>query len=409
MDFAWGYQEDAVVDAESLWGRTDVDKDNYACPFCWIPLNPVSFRKDNLVRPHFKIRDEDHRADCGLDRPAGAGVRGQASHGARSRSGPPEPYISRLADEIRHARQDHSDALAPAPRSRSGRTGARVRTTGTHPQTTQSLRPIVRWYLRNPDGAGHRLKVPGRPESTYGSVFCLIKHRPGYRYQGRHVFYGSPYFARAPRSGPGYLEYTFVQGEDRSVPTPRKFVLRVHTAGWSEGQVANLQFEMEVAAEETRRARGHAGGTRAGASKNPEPWVFFLGDPDPTDPFLFHVHEHRFICTLAWRLRPLPGDASALVPLAGPGERHQVDLSPQLNAVDLSTSAPVLTAAEVEEISAEPLHAPPAATRDVAPAHPADPVRAPGAAPDDVRREAGALGTLRRWVRALLPGGGGRN
>ena len=65
MDRAYDVLMCVEILAEQLLLLEVVDKMNYQCPACSIPVNPVAFESGCKVRPYFKILPNvPHKNDC---------------------------------------------------------------------------------------------------------------------------------------------------------------------------------------------------------------------------------------------------------------------------------------------------------------------------------------------------------
>lgn len=327
MDFAWDTTQQCYINAEDLWGIEPhvVQQRSYCCPFCAIPLTPCSYQRDNLKRPYFSARQRVHAPEC-TPTSAAAGA-ANASTSPTHRSGPPEPYINK----VRFPSLEHHERGGTQVSPLSNREITADGTNGAHgplprhAHTAQAIRAVVRWYLHNPDKATAALDIPGVHGRTYGTIFCAIRYQEGYRFAGQHLFYGSFQYTTPPTEpapAQPYWDITFIQGQSRAkVAQPQKFRVHVHVDRWPPGQQDWFAHELNIALEETKAAHHHTTsraqrrGTHQPTTKTRqvEPWMFFVGEPDQTDPFLFHVRHYHAIFVAAWKYEPLPGNSTALV------------------------------------------------------------------------------------------------
>ena len=176
MDSARDRLTNGVVDAESLWELSEVQRDRYECHGCGAPVIPKSYEKGvNKKRPYFSVLpSQDHIDPCAVD-----GEKDFVARAQRTSIGLPDgfplPFPNKLVITDERPVVD-AQAEAPAGESRSaGRSHPRDKNDAYHGHTVKTLRPICRTYMKYPhDRARLPLSVPGCEGNTFDSVFWRL-------------------------------------------------------------------------------------------------------------------------------------------------------------------------------------------------------------------------------------------
>jgi hypothetical protein len=108
------------------------------------------------------------------------------------------------------------------------------------------------------------------------------------RFAQARVFYGELAWSQAVES-PEHLTISLNAGEWKDEKlTPYQVI--VHWPEWSAVARGRLKNELEVARKEGMEAKKAKKGSRS--------YLFFIGNQDTNSSALFHVLDHRLICTL---------------------------------------------------------------------------------------------------------------
>lgn len=299
MDAARDRATGEIVSGVELWLLDHVDKSGYECRGCGVPLNPVSFERGLKRRPHFKLFDgTSHEDDCDVE--VLNDLKKRARYEPVSRpDGFPVSHPNRLEllerqVVVRSPERIDADGHAASGWQNSSRSApdpsaARRR---RHNWIARTIRPLVRHYMQFPHDRHLALHVPSVDGRTFRQVFKRLFYLPDVYFTEPRIYYGSLHLRRSIE-GEDFVDVWLSQGEwDRS-RSPRQlvhpYVVRIHTAGWSERKRNYVLDEIDVAREEARVAV-HSGDSETRA------WLFFLSRQDAEDRFLFHVDDHRLIC-----------------------------------------------------------------------------------------------------------------
>jgi hypothetical protein len=172
-----------------------------------------------------------------------------------------------------------------------------------HNRTTTTIRPIARHFIDFPNDRKLELIVEplgNNYHNTYEKVFKKITTTSDMYnlYPDKQIFYGTLYVGNKYKKTYENLDLTntfivtLVQGSWTRDRIPRElYQIIVHCSSWSTKAVNTIKREIELAKEEQWEAinKGH---------RETKSWIFFIGNQDKNNPFLFHVDNHRFICCL---------------------------------------------------------------------------------------------------------------
>ncbi|HIE1014525.1 TPA: hypothetical protein ACXJP8_006431, partial [Pseudomonas aeruginosa] len=155
-------------------------------------------------------------------------------------------------------------------------------------RAANSIRPICRAFLRFPYDRHLSLEVPGVAPNTYQTAFKKLRSDGLGQFAQARVFYGELAWSQAVESSE-YLTISLNAGEWKDEKlTPYQVI--VHWLEWSAVARGRLKNELEVARKEGMEAKKAKQASRS--------FLFFIGNQDAKKPALFHVQDHRLICTL---------------------------------------------------------------------------------------------------------------
>lgn len=277
-----------IVEAEDLKLLAVVDTYGYQCTGCNTQAFPRSYRPGNLVRAHFQIRDP-HGPDCeseGESKVIALGKRASVQKELET-----SPGLSPARLELIDTRTI-IDATLPRTEQqtqsvgRQNPTGNTARREGR--RAANSIRPICRAFLFFPHDRHLSLEVPGVAPRTYRTAFKKLRSEGIERFAHVRVFYGELAWSQAVES-PEHLTISLNAGEwEDEKLTPYQVI--VHWQEWSAVARGRLKNELEVARKEGMEAKKAKQASRS--------YLFFIGNQDAQNPALFHVLDHRLICTL---------------------------------------------------------------------------------------------------------------
>lgn len=288
MDNARDRVTQEIVEAEDLKLLASVNSDGYLCSGCNTQVFPRSYRPENLYRAHFFILDP-HGQGCGVEgekKVIARGKRGSVQHELET-----SPGLSPARLQLIDARTIVDPALPRTEQrtqsvSQQDATGNTARREGR--RAANSIRPICRAFLRFPYDRHLSLEVPGVAPTTYQTAFKKLRSKGFERFAQARVFYGELAWSQAIES-PEHLTISLNAGEWVEGELSHYQVL-VHWREWSAVACARLRNELEVARKEGMDAKK--------AKQTSRSYLFFVGDQDDKNPALFHVLDHRLVCTL---------------------------------------------------------------------------------------------------------------
>lgn len=289
MDNARDCVTKEIVEAEDLKLLAVVDTYGYQCTGCDTQAFPRSYRPENLLRAHFQIRDS-HGPGCETEKESK--VIAQGKRGSVQRELETSPGLSPARLQLIDTRTIVDPALPCTEQQtqsvgRQDTMGNTARREGR--RAANSIRPICREFLRFPYDRHLSLEVPGVTPTTYQTAFKKLRSEGLERFAQARVFYGELAWSRAVES-PEHLAISLNAGEwkDEKLTTPYQVI--VHWLEWSAVARGRLKNELEIARKEGMAAKK--------AKKASRSYLFFIGIQDVNSPALFHVLDHRLICTL---------------------------------------------------------------------------------------------------------------
>lgn len=288
MDNARDCVTKEIVEAEDLKLLAVVDTYGYQCTGCDTQAFPRSYRPENLLRAHFQIRDS-HGPGCETEKESK--VIAQGKRGSVQRELETSPGLSPARLQLIDTRTIVDPALPRTEQQtqsvgRQDTMGNTARREGR--RAANSIRPICRAFLRFPYDRHLSLEVPGVVPTTYQTAFKKLRSEGLERFAQARVFYGELAWSQALES-PEHLTISLNAGEwEDEKLTPYQVI--VHWQEWSAVARGRLKNELEVARKEGMEAKKAKKGSRS--------YLFFIGNQDANSPALFHVLDHRLICTL---------------------------------------------------------------------------------------------------------------
>ncbi|BCL70541.1 hypothetical protein TUMSATVNIG1_25030 [Vibrio nigripulchritudo] len=194
MDEARIVESGEVVTAEDLYFIVNVDKTNFCCDECEVPLVPCSYIKDfNLRKPYFKTYpDRNHKSWCETESASKIKKKGQRSR-LTSEEGFPLAYPNRF--KLRKESASEVSGTLSGRGNKKGRLGSRnanefpdySRKTNYE---TSSFKSIVNEYFDFPHDRDRELFFEGVSADTYSTVFQRIENTIGrqhFRLQGEEM------------------------------------------------------------------------------------------------------------------------------------------------------------------------------------------------------------------------------
>lgn len=300
MDSGRDKKTGIIICAIDLWLLHTVDEYGYECPSCGVTLEPASYRREvNKKRPYFRLyRDTNHHPNCGIRKEIKLKAEAR-KRPIRNSEGFPLPYPSKLLLKDEQSLITEGDCTSgilaaqdgsnlPGESTRNGKSRRHEHTTGT-------IRPLARTYLDFPyDRYYLSLSVDGVEGANYEHVF-------------QHLFYADEVYFRKPKIfyAPVSYKKTIVRGDEMDVTLSQgrwntiegksvlsePYILRIHMRGWAKKMKSCVVDEIDITREEVRLEH------RKG-NKKIQAWLFFLGEQEASNRFLFHVRDPRLICCL---------------------------------------------------------------------------------------------------------------
>lgn len=277
-----------IVEAEDLKLLAVVNTYGYQCTGCDTQAFPRSYRPENLVRAHFYFL-APHGQDCETE--GESKVIAQGKRGSVQKELETSPGLSPARLQLIDTRTIVDPALPRTEQETQseGRQDSKGNTTRREGRrAANSIRPICRAFLGFPYDRHLSLDVPGVTPTTYQTAFKKLRSEGLERFAHARVFYGELAWSQAIES-PEHLTISLNAGEwaDEKL---KPYQVVVHWREWSAVTRGRLKNELEMARKEGMKAKK--------AKKASRSYLFFIGDQDAHNPALFHVMDHRLICTL---------------------------------------------------------------------------------------------------------------
>ncbi|UUY07490.1 hypothetical protein LRS11_16895 [Pseudomonas sp. J452] len=287
MDNARDRITQEIVEAEDLKLLVAVDTYGYQCPGCKTQAFPRAYRQENLVRAHFQLRDP-HVSGCeveGETKVIAQGKRGSVQQELETSPGLSPARLQLVEDRtIVDPALPHTECQTQSVRRLDGATGL-VRREGR--RAANSIRPICRAFLRFPFDRHLSLAIPGIAPTTYQTAFKKLRAKGLEPCPNARIFYGELAWTPAAES-PEHITISLNAGEwEEKKLTPYQVV--VLWSEWSAVACGRLKNELEIARQENMKAKKDKQASRS--------YLFFVGAQDAKNPAIFHVLDHRLICT----------------------------------------------------------------------------------------------------------------
>jgi hypothetical protein len=286
MDSAEDVFTGEIIDAEQLWLFDVVDKDRYICRGCGAKAVPASYLPTNVVRPYFRATHSD---SCDVTGEKKLIQKGKHERVSSARDGFPAPYPSRLTlTEKRVVVESSARPRAPYVRTDDTEPKATSETGLSKKRAAGTIRPICRTFINFPFDRDLDLLIPGIDATTYQQVFRRLKWDSITFYTKKHLFY-APMRWGHPAANDEFIEIALDAGhrEDKKLVDPYR--VRISWADWSKAKRTYVRNELEVTRKEAIEVFK--------ANPRTKGYLFFIGEQDENDHGLFHVTDHRLICS----------------------------------------------------------------------------------------------------------------
>lgn len=289
MDSAYEINTGKIIDAEELRLIDCVDPKGYTCRGCGILVSPCSYQQKNKVRPYFSAKD-GHRNGCDIDGEAELIKRAKKIR-VTTCKGFPGTFPNKL--EIKSTRtveaissNIRTSLVANKYQNIADNNVDSIAKTRTW--IARTIRPICRTFINFPYDRDLPLTISGISGTIYKYVFKRIKNQI-IHYPNARIFY-APISWIKPITNDKQLEIKLNVGEWKNGQLIRPYRLRINWDDWSTAKRKYISCDLEFTRNEARKAK----------ETNPKEigWLFFIGKQDDVDLALFHVNEHRLICSL---------------------------------------------------------------------------------------------------------------
>lgn len=294
MDNARDIRTGQIVDAEDLLDLDVVDKDAYECATCGIRLVPCSYEPTNKRRPYFSRKSLSHEPDCqNSDEELAKIEKNAQNHSVATPDGFPVPFINKLVITTPIPTVKATEPLLDAGNgARHTRNRSSDKTSDSHHgRTGNSLRPIVRIFLKYPNDREHLpLSIPDCSGKTYQQVFYRLwsLEKPITVYTTpTHLYYGALHWDE-PTQNENYLEYKLKAGQyDKEAKRyKQQYRVRIDWSNWTQRQKNRLLNEIE----EDR--------VTVNDDKTKTAWLFVVGTQSESDHALITVSNKDLVCCL---------------------------------------------------------------------------------------------------------------
>lgn len=139
-----------------------------------------------------------------------------------------------------------------------------------------------------PKNHGHPLSIGAEESTTYADAFFHVPAGHISESQGKRILFAQVDFRFRPKDTKNSFEFFLKHAEAKNDELVQSCRACVHWISWSHNERAALRKELDVLLREHISSR---------IKRRYGPWLFFIGDQDRDDRALFHVHNHRLICT----------------------------------------------------------------------------------------------------------------
>ena len=285
-----------------------VDKSGYECIACGIPVNPVSFEKHHKRSPHFKLFPKtEHLSNCGYEKEQNSYINAETER-ISTPDGLSFPYPSRMVlprdtifDNSPNSRNlDETNFVSKVRTENSEHNSSRP-----HNYTVDTIRSLAQFYLRFPFDRHLALSVPGIVGSNFNGIFQKIAYEDARDYSEKKILFGSLHY-QSTITGEDSVEIKLTQGYWKEKKPLNQYRVRIDTKGWTELEKNALVSEVNIIRDEIKEINDKDKNRNKKNEKWNEKikgWLFFVGEQDAKDEFLFHANNWRFICCVAGNFR----------------------------------------------------------------------------------------------------------
>ncbi|TNZ05357.1 hypothetical protein [Vibrio parahaemolyticus] len=290
MDEARILKSGEVVTAEDLYFMENVEKTDFCCDECEVPLVPCSYIKDfNLRKPYFKtFPDRNHKSWCETESASKIRKKGLRSRLA-SEEGFPLIYPNRF--KLRKESASEASGTSSKPGIRKARLG--TRNSNEFPDNnrksnyeTSSFKSIVNEYFDFPHDRDRELFFEGVNADTYATVFQRIENTLGkqrFRLQGEEtkVYYSTLSWKLAEVVN-NILRIELSRGKWVDKKNVRPYYVEIDMSDWPKQSKTKFINRYKAVVETVR-----------GTSKRA--LIAFLGKQDIEDDYFRFFAQHRLL------------------------------------------------------------------------------------------------------------------
>lgn len=291
MDSAKEISSGNVVSGVDLYllDEGEIDKDNYQCWGCDVPVNPVSYKLENKKCAHFRLfKDIEHVAGCPLE------VEDSEDdiyhRRVPRREGLPRPYPSHLVINRKHA-TGRLIVVENTPGDLTGDVlgGGHGIRRARHHFSVGTIRPLAKHYVNRPSERHLPVRVFDSGDETFDRLFAEIPNQVNVRLPHEQIYFGTLYFSAKTVEGHNYVEIKLARGKWDNNKLVEAYTVRINTEGWTDRAKRAVIREIN----ETRNAYKEA---YRNGDRSSQAWLFFIAGQDPQQPTLLHVSLHQYIC-----------------------------------------------------------------------------------------------------------------
>lgn len=304
MDSALYKPNNTIISAEELSSWEVVNEYDFVCSACEVGVQPIAYKDMMKRRPYFRLyKNTRHQENCGMD-----GYEKLISiakyKSVANEDGFPLSYPNRLI--IKEIREQIANELEVGVKKtkhiltkESYETNSNDKRAHNHTVTT--IRPIAKQFINFHFDLGLSLIMPmidRTKYNTYKSVFERLSNKRINSYSDKRIFYGSLYTGNQYNNinislPPNHFIVTLTQGEwnDTYTKPIKLYQIIIDYSHWTTKTINMVKGELDIAREERQKALDEG-------NNKVKSWVFFVGQQNKTNPYLFHVDDHKLICFL---------------------------------------------------------------------------------------------------------------
>lgn len=308
MDTARDKRTKRPVNGFDLKRLEIVDKTGYECLACGIPVNPVSFEEHHKRSPHFKLFPKtEHFSNCGYKKEESSYINAETGQ-ISTPDGLPFPYPSRMVipEDSTFDNSQNSESLNETDnRSRTRTDNSGVISSRPHNYTVDTIRSLAQFYLRFPFDRHLALSVPGIDGINFNDIFQKIAYEDTRDYSEKKILFGTLHY-QDTATFKDSIEIKLTQGYWKDKKPVNQYHLRIDTKGWTELEKNALVSEVDIIRNEIKEINDKEKKRNKKNKRWDETikgWLFFVGEQDEENEFLFHANNWRFICCIAGNFR----------------------------------------------------------------------------------------------------------